>query len=156
MKKINFITLLSAIFITQLAGIIGLKLSGSTADLYSTLVKPPLSPPGWLFGIVWPILYLLMGVSLYIIYESPKSHTQQNAINLFLLQLLVNALWPAVFFRFEMYWLAFVVILLLDVLVAGTILLFYNIDKKAGYLLLPYMAWILFATYLNLGVAILN
>ncbi len=156
MKKINVVKLLTAIVITQLAGVIGMKLSGSTAQLYTILAKPPLSPPGWLFGVVWPILYLLMGISLYIIYESPKSETRENALNLFFIQLFVNAIWPAVFFRFEMYWLAVIVIILLDILVAGTIYLFHNVNKKASYLMLPYMVWILFATYLNIGVAILN
>ncbi len=154
MKKI--IKIILAISFTELAGYISMKLSGSISTLYLTLNKPAFSPPSQLFGIVWPILYLLMGISLYIIYDSQKNELQKKALYLFALQLFVNMLWPTVFFKFEMFWLAVFVILLLDVLVAKTINLFYIINKKSAYLLIPYMLWILFATYLNIGLAILN
>ncbi len=156
MKKNKLIQVSLAVLFTELAGFLGMKLAGPTSSLYQTLIKPPLYPPSQLFGIVWPILYFLMGISLYLIYNSQKSQRQQKSIDLFLLQLFVNILWPVVFFRFQMYWLAVLVILLLDVLVAMTIKLFYTVNKKAAYLLLPYMLWILFATYLNIGIALLN
>ncbi len=156
MKNNNLIKVVLAVLFTELAGFISMQLGGSTSQVYQTLTKPPLSPPSQVFGIVWPILYLLMGISLYFIYSSPKSKNQQKALDLFLIQLFVNVIWPAVFFRFEMYWFAVIVILLLDVLVAITIYFSYKVNKKSAYLLLPYMIWILFATYLNLGFAVRN
>ncbi len=156
MKKHKFIKIILAILLTELAGFIGMQLAGSISSLYLILIKPPFSPPSQLFGIIWPILYLLMGISLYIIYDSPKNKVRTQALYLFFIQLLVNILWPTIFFKFQMYWLAVIVILILDILVVKTIQLFYTINKKSAYILLPYMLWILFATYLNIGLAILN
>ncbi len=156
MKTNNIIKLILAILFTELAGYISMLLSGPTSQLYQTLNKPPFSPPGQVFGIVWPILYFLMGVSLHLIYTSPKSKLQEKALDLFLIQLFVNVIWPLFFFRLEMYWLSVGVILLLDILVALTINVFYKVRKVSTYLLIPYIIWILFATYLNIGFAILN
>ncbi len=156
MKKINWFQLIAIILITELVGVLGSLFSGNMGQSFTTLKKPPLSPPGWLFGIIWPILYLLMGIAVYIIYQKPKTPESQKAINLYWIQLLVNFLWPIVFFRFELYWIAVAVILILDVLVFLTTVWFYKISKVAGYLMIPYLLWILFATYLNIGIALMN
>lgn len=156
MKKINWLQLVIIVLITELIGVLSSSLSGNTGQIYSFLVKPPLSPPGWLFGVIWPILYLLMGIAAYIIYQSPETLERKRATTLYWGQLFVNFLWPILFFRFGWYWISVLVILILDVLVYITTIKFYNINKVAGYLMIPYLLWILFATYLNIGIAALN
>ena len=156
MKKIDWFQLLTIILIAELVGVLGSLLSGNTGEIYTSLIKPPLSPPGWLFGVVWPVLYLLMGIAAYLIYQAPQTLERQKATAFYWIQLFVNFLWPIVFFRFEWYWIAVVIIILLDILVSITARLFYKINKAAGYLMIPYLIWILFATCLNIGIAILN
>ncbi|MFY9382178.1 MAG: TspO/MBR family protein [Eubacteriales bacterium] len=155
-KKINWLQLIIVVIITEIVGVLGNILSGNASGVYASFDKPPLSPPGWLFGVIWPILYLLMAISVYIIYETTSSPDGEKVTNLYWLQLFVNFLWPVVFFRFGWYWVAVVVIILLDILVIITMKYFYDIKKTAAYLLIPYLVWILFATYLNIGVAALN
>ncbi len=130
-------------------GIVGLIIS-SYMD-YQDLIKPPLSPPGFIFPIVWTILYLLMGISYYISNSDDKELDQ-----IYLLQLLVNFLWPIIFFVLKMYFSAFLWIILLLILVVVMIKEFLRIKKLSGYLQIPYLLWLLFATYLNIGVFILN
>ncbi len=156
MKKINWFQLIVIILITQLAGLLSNVFSGNIGEIYTSFTKPPLSPPQWLFGVVWPVLYLLMGIAVYLIYQTPQTPERKKATTLYWIQLLVNFLWPIVFFRFEWYWVSVAIILLLDVLVLITTVWFYRIKKEAGYLMVPYLLWILFATYLNIGIAVLN
>lgn len=130
-------------------GIVGLIIS-SYID-YQDLIKPPLAPPGFIFPIVWTILYILMGVSYYISNSDDKELDQ-----IYLLQLLVNLLWPIIFFVLKMYFSAFLWIILLLILVIVMIKEFLRIKKLSGYLQIPYLLWLLFATYLNIGVFILN
>jgi benzodiazapine receptor len=156
MKKVDWFQLIVIVLITQLIGLLGSLFSGNAGLLYTSFIKPPLSPPGWLFGIVWPVLYLLMGIAVYIIYQTPHTPERKKATTLYWIQLFVNFLWPIVFFRFEWYWASVAVIFLLDVLVLITTIWFGKIEKAAGYLMVPYLLWILFATYLNIGVAVLN
>ncbi len=156
MRKVNWFQLFAIVFITELVGVLGSLLSGNTGQIYTSFMKPPLSPPGWLFGVIWPVLYLLMGIAAYIIYQTPQTPERKKAITLYWVQLFVNFLWPIIFFRFEWYWISVVVILLLDVLVLITTIWFYKINKVGGYLMIPYLLWIFFATYLNIGIALLN
>ena len=156
MKKINWFQLLLIVIVTELIGILGSVFSGNIGQTYALFIKPPLSPPGWLFGVVWPVLYLLMGIAAYCIYRAHQSYVRKKALILYWVQLLVNFIWPIMFFRFELLWVSAGIILLLDVLVVLTALRFYQIKPVAGYLLLPYLLWILFATYLNIGIAVLN
>ncbi|MEA4964633.1 MAG: TspO/MBR family protein [Oscillospiraceae bacterium] len=156
MKKNNWFQLLVLVFATELVGVLGSLFSGSIGQTYTSFLKPPLSPPGWLFGIVWPVLYLLMGIAVYLIYQSPQTPERKEAIAFYWLQLFVNFLWPIVFFRFEWYWLSVAIILILDLFVFITTAWFYKIEKAAGYLMIPYLIWILFATYLNIAIAVLN
>lgn len=156
MKNISWFALIIIIFSTMLVGGLSGALSNNSGQVYTSMMRPPLSPPGWLFGIVWPILYILMGVSAYIIYKSEPSANRKIAIFLYCIQLFVNFLWPIIFFRFQWYWVSVGVIILLDILVLMTIIQFSKINKTASYLLIPYMSWILFATYLNIGISKLN
>lgn len=156
MKKINWFKLVVIVLITELIGLIGGLFSGIRLQTYTSLIKPPLSPPGWLFGLIWSVLYLLMGIAAYIIYQMPQTPESKKATTLYWVQLFVNFLWPIAFFRFQQYWISVIVIILLDILVLIAIIKFYKIEKTAGYLMIPYLLWILFATYLNIGISVLN
>ena len=156
-KKLNWVSFLTIAVLTQLAGVLGSLLSGNLGQTYGTYIKPPLSPPGWLFGIVWPVLYLLMSIAFYIVsQQEPKTKFHKTASVLYWTQLFVNFLWPIVFFRLKWYWVSVGIIVLLDILVLLTLLWFYKIKKPAGHFMLSYLLWILFATYLNTGIALLN
>lgn len=133
-------------------GIVGLIISGSID--YNTLQKPFLSPPSILFPIVWTILYILMGISYGILQSNQLADKKINTI--YYLQLAVNALWSIFFFTLKWRLFAFLWIILLDVLVIIMIKKFYDKNKTAGLLQIPYIIWTLFATYLNLGVYLLN
>ena len=119
--------------------------------------QPPLSPPGWMFPVVWTILYLLIGYASYRILESGADPASiQKALRLYGAQLALNFLWPILFFGFDAYLFAFLVLIGLWVLIFLTIRAFSKIDETAGNLLLPYLLWVTFAGYLNLGVYLLN
>ena len=154
--KFSWKKLLIGLAIPLGTGGLAALLSGGM-DSYRTLNQPPLSPPGWLFPIVWSILYLLMGYASYRIYtaDAPASARKQ-ALILYGAQLLANFLWPIVFFRFHWYWAAFLLLAILWVLIYLTMQLFSPIDETAEDLLIPYLLWVTFAGYLNLGVALLN
>ena len=122
---------------------------------YSILVRPPLSPPGWLFPVVWTVLFILMGVSAAMVFVT-KAPGTKRALILYGAQLVVNFFWPILFFNLEARFFAFLWLLLLLALVLLTAKNFYKISKTAGLLLLPYLLWLLFAGYLNLGVYLLN
>ena len=125
---------------------------------YVYLNKPFFSPPNWLFGPVWTILYILMGVSFGLIWSKYKKGDKAtlNAMKLFGIQFLLNIIWSPVFFGFKNLLLAFAVIVLMWFILFKTIWAFAKIDKKASYLLYPYLAWISFASILNFSVWILN
>ena len=150
--KINFKSLLLCIVITFFIGSFFALFIGSNS--YSDLNKA-IDVPGYIFSIVWSILYLLMGISLYIIYES-YGYNKKSAIKIYFLQLLVNSLWTLIFFEFKLYLLGFIWILLLIVLVIIMIIKFYNINKLAGLMNIPYLFWLIFAGFLNLSIVILN
>lgn len=135
-----------------LGGLVGLIIS-QFMD-YNTLQKPPLSPPGFIFGIVWSILYLLMGIAYGILVYKGKSDVAVSKI--YWTQLIVNLVWPILFFVFKLRLFSSVWIILLLILVIDMIIKFYKKDKIIGYSQIPYLLWIMFATYLNIGVYILN
>lgn len=130
---------------------------GGGMDSYQTLKQPPLSPPGWLFPIVWTILYLLMGWASYrvLVSDAPRED-RKKALTFYGIQLFLNFLWPLVFFGLSWYWAAFVLLLALWIMIYLTMHLFGLIDDTAENLLIPYLLWVTFAGYLNLGVALLN
>ena len=120
----------------------------------STLQRPALTPPGVLFPIVWTILYTLMGISTGILEVNKQFEGSTKSI--YYAQLFVNALWSIIFFTLKLRLLAFIWVILLDVLVLLMIMNFYRKNKTAGLLQIPYLVWVLFATYLNLGIYLLN
>ena len=135
-----------------IGAVIGIIISGSIN--YNSFEKPMVAPPSIVFPIVWTILYILMGISYGILESKSLVDTKVNVI--YYLQLFVNALWSIIFFTFEMRFFAFIWILLLDILVIAMILNFCKKDKLAGLIQIPYLIWILFATYLNLSIYLLN
>lgn len=132
--------------------IVGLITSGYMD--YNDIVKPPLSPPGIVFPIVWTILYILMGISYFI--ATKDNNDSKELDQIYLLQLLVNFLWPIIFFVLKMYFTAFLWIILLIILVIVMIKELLKENKVSSYLQIPYLIWLLFATYLNLGITLLN
>ena len=129
-------------------------LTRNSMDLFAMVKKPPLSPPGWLFPVVWTILYLLMGFASYLVLVAEKPG--RTAWKFYLAQLAFNFVWPILFFHLQMYLLSFVWLLLLWILILVTILWFTRSSRPAGYLLIPYLLWVTFAGYLNVGIYILN
>lgn len=120
---------------------------------YANLYKPPLSPPGWVFPVVWTILYILMGISAYLVWES-EGEDKQLALSLYGIQLILNAAWSVLFFHLKLYFLALADLLLLWLAVYLTIKQFRRLNETAAKLLLPYIIWITFAGYLNLAIAL--
>ena len=154
--KLQVKKLIIALVVPLGVGGLSALLSGSMAG-FQELDAPPLTPPGWLFPVVWTILYLLMGYASYRIWTADAEPTQKaQALILYGLQLAVNFLWPLVFFRWELRLTAFWVLLLLWILVFVTMRMFYRLDERAGDLMLPYLLWVTFAGYLNLGFFLEN
>ena len=120
---------------------------------YSTIVKPGFLPPNWVFGPVWTILYILMGVSLFLVWASKKS---KKNYNYFFIQLGLNFFWSFIFFGLHLPLLAFIEIIFLWISILLTILTFQKVSKSAAFLLYPYILWVSFASILNISVAILN
>ena len=121
---------------------------------YGDMIKPPLSPPGIVFPIIWTILYILMGISYFIATKDKEDNKELDQI--YLLQLLVNFLWPIIFFVLKMYFTAFLWIILLIILVIVMIKELLKNNKISGYLQISYLIWLLFASYLNIGITLLN
>jgi len=137
-------------------GILATLLSGGT-DLYRTINQPPLSPPGWVFPVVWTALYLLMGEASYRVLTSGAQEQQiRSALTAYGIQLALNFLWPLVFFGGQMYLAAFILIIALWIAIFITMRRFARLNESAGDFLIPYLLWVTFAAYLNLGVFLLN
>ncbi len=148
---INIPKLILSVGVCLGAGILGSIFTiSSIPTWYATLNKPFFSPPNWIFGPVWTILYILMGVSLYLVWIKNKVPA------VFWIQLILNALWSILFFGLKNPSLALVDIAALWVAIFLTIKSFYKINKPAGNLLIPYLLWVTFASILNLAIVVLN
>jgi translocator protein len=123
---------------------------------YPMLQKPSFTPPNYLFGPVWTVLYILMGISLYLIVRQPASHNRTKAITLFSIQLLLNFWWSILFFRFHLIGYALIDIILLLIIIMLMIRSFFKVNNTAAHLQWPYLAWVSFATALNLAIWVLN
>ena len=154
--KLDLKKLLINLAIPLVGGVlIGLITGGMSG--YKMLNQPPLSPPAWVFPVVWTILYLAMGYAVYRIQTSDGDAAAiRSASAAYYIQLALNFLWPILFFLLDAYLLAFVELLVLWIFVCITMWKFYKLDETAGDLLIPYLIWITFAGYLNLGVYLLN
>ncbi len=135
----------------ELVGLVGTPFTvAAIPTWYQSLNKPFFSPPNWIFGPVWTALYLLMGISAYLVW------IKKGALNYFLIQLFLNFLWSVLFFGLRSPLLGFIDIVTLWIFILITILQFYKISKPAAYLLIPYLLWVSFATLLNLSIILLN
>lgn len=132
-------------------------LTRSEMDAFSRLNQPPLSPPAWLFPVVWTILFLLMGLASYLVVMSNAPDGGiRRALTVYGIQLGVNFLWSILFFNLKWYLFSFCWLVLLWGLILVTMILFFPIRKPAGWLLVPYVLWVTFAGYLNFGIFLLN
>lgn len=168
--KADFKKLIVCILIPLVVGVAAAFLTREGMENFTMLNKPPLSPPAQLFPVAWTILYTLMGISSYIIYREREEKNNRDrlegntvgkkekrqALEIYGYQLLVNFLWPVFFFQFQWYFFAFLWLVLLWILVARMILAFGNISEPAAFLNVPYLLWLSFAGYLNLGIWLLN
>ncbi len=154
MKTKNISTLIIAILIPIAIGGLSSYLSGNMS-IYSQINKPLFSPPGFIFPIVWTILFILMGISSYIIYESDSLY-KSSALKVYGIQLFFNFLWSIIFFGYRQYLLSFIWLIALILLIIVMIYKFYQIKPLAAYLQIPYLLWCLFAAYLNFMIYRLN
>lgn len=145
------------VFIAEMVGILAGLFSQNATQMYGQLaIKPPLSPPGWLFPVVWSILYALMGVGAGLVTSKDGLADRSRGLNLMVAQLVVNFFWPLLFFNARAYGFAFLWLLLLLVLVVWMTLEFRKSSPLAAKLQIPYILWLFFAAYLNLAVWYLN
>lgn len=154
-SNIKWKSLLVNIAIPLLVGGISSLITMDGFRQYTEINQPPLSPPSAVFPVVWTILYILMGISSYLVYEK-KDADNKNALTLYAIQLAINFIWPIFFFGFNAYLFSFIILIVLWIFVLLTIISFYKINKTAALLMTPYLIWLTFAGYLNLGVYILN
>ena len=145
------------ILLTEGVGALSGWLTRAGTKAYAqTVVQPPLSPPPSVFPWVWAVLFALMGIGAARVYAAPASNNRSRALGLFFVQLFFNFLWSIIFFNLQAYGLAFFWLLALWVLIIAMIVTFFRVDKPAAWLQVPYLLWVTFAAYLNLGVWLLN
>ncbi|MEK7103066.1 MAG: TspO/MBR family protein [Patescibacteria group bacterium] len=158
MKLNNLSKAIIALVGCELAGIIGSVFTVSQIPTwYAGLMKPPLNPPGWIFGPVWTILYALMGIALYLVWKSNATQKdKQRALVIFGVQLFLNVIWSIIFFGLHSPAFALVDIMAMWCAIVATIIVFGKISRSAAYLLVPYLLWVTFAGYLNYVVWMLN
>ena len=137
-------------------GLISSAFTSNYRDFYKTLIKPSLAPPGYLFGIVWTILFILIGISYFLLKLKTEDIEISEIDFWYYLQLIINFFWSIFFFKSEALTFSFIWIVFLFISVVITFLKFYKVNKLSAYLLIPYILWIVFAGYLNLSIAILN
>lgn len=155
--KFNFKLFIVCMGLPLLVGGLAGLITNDSMMTFQMLNKPALSPPGWLFPVVWTILYILMGISSYLVLASEDNSDNVNiALKFYIIQLAVNFFWPIFFFTFDLYLFSFIWLLQLIALVLITIILFARISKSAAYLQIPYLIWLIFAGYLNLSIYLLN
>lgn len=149
--------LVISLLLPFLAALVGsLATNPAIPGWYANLVKPSWNPPNYLFGPVWTVLYILMGISFYLIIKGEFNKKVHRAMRIYYLQLIFNTLWSVVFFGFNNLPLSLVVMAMLWILIVFTIIDFYKIKKLAGYLLIPYILWVSFASFLNFTIFFLN
>lgn len=152
--KIQWKTLVTCLIIPLAIGIISALLTRNNMETFDLINKPILAPPSWLFPVVWTILYILMGIASYLVFISKKPN--KTALTVYGIQLIFNFFWSIIFFNLELYLFAFIWLVLLWLLIFKTTILFYQISKPAGYLMIPYLLWVTFAGYLNFSIYLLN
>jgi len=154
----KFLTPIIFIIISQAAGIIGsIFTSPAIPGWYASLNKPSFNPPGWVFGPVWIILYTMMGLAAWLVWQKwGESGLAKTAVILFFIHLVFNTLWSFLFFGLQNPLLAFIEIIILWAMILALIILYYQLDKRAAYLMIPYLLWVSFAALLNFSIWRLN
>lgn len=157
-SQINWKHLLVSILLCQIAGLLGaLFTTPAIPTWYSTLVKPSFLPPSWAFPVVWTLLYLLMGIALYLVWEKGLDKADvKKAMSVFGVQLFLNFMWSVLFFGLRSPLYGLVEITVLWIVIFVNIWLFYKVSKTAGLLLVPYILWVSFAALLNYSIWALN
>ncbi|MBU0660874.1 tryptophan-rich sensory protein [Patescibacteria group bacterium] len=149
--------LISSILIPLLIGFGGSFFTVSSINSwYSTINKPFFNPPNWIFSPVWTTLFILIGISFYLVWQKDFGKNKKQILAIYFTQLAFNFFWSIFFFALQNPLLAFIEIIILWILIFLNIKVFYKIDKRAGYLLIPYLLWVSFASILNLSIVILN
>ena len=163
MKKFNIVKFIVAILIPLLVGGVSAFITKDPMMVFYTIKKPPLAPPGIAFPIAWSILYVLMGISSYLINEldvdklsGKKVALRKNTLIIYVVQLVFNFFWSIIFFKISMYKFAFVWLVILWIMVFIFIKNAMKLNKTAAYLMIPYLLWMTFAGYLNIMISIFN
>ena len=156
MQKVNFSKFVPCLIFPLIVGLSSSFLTIERISIYSPLIKPFLSPPNWLYGPVWTILYLSLGVSFYLFTESKSKLSKSYGNYLFYSQLILNFLWSLIFFNLRSPQFALIDITLLIILIVLNIYHFHRANKASGLIMIPYLIWVMFATYLNAGILFLN
>lgn len=157
MSKHNLTKLLCFLFLPLLVGMVSAAFSSRAMITYGGMNKPPLSPPAWLFPVAWTVLYLMMGLaSYYVLVASADSRSKSIALIFYGIQLIMNFLWSILFFNLGMYLFAFIWLLALLCVVIICAVRFFSISRTSALLLIPYILWLSFAGYLNMGAYVLN
>lgn len=156
MKK--YIAPVLFILASQAAGLVGsIFTTSKITTWYATLNKPSFNPPGWIFGPVWVTLYTMMGIAAYFVWQKRGDNPLVNmALVIFFIHLIFNALWSILFFGLQNPMWAFMEIVILWLMIVALIIIFYKIDRRAAYLLIPYLLWVSFASVLNFYIWNLN
>lgn len=155
---IKWKSLIINILIPIVVGLLSAISTKDSMDIYKDIILPPLSPPSFLFPIVWTILFILIGIASYVIWESTNVDIEKKktAFTLYGLDLIVNFIWTIVFFNLRNYDFSVFIIIMLLLIIVANIFSFGSISKRAAWLLVPYLMWVSFATYLNIAIAVLN
>ena len=157
MNKSNIIKLVISLLLPLSVGAVaGMFTSQAVPTWYASLNRPSFSPPNWVFGPVWTSLYILLGISFFLIWKEKASKERDLAIKIFSIQMLLNFAWSFLFFYFNLIGVALIEIILLWISISLMIYLFYKIKPLAAYLNIPYLLWVSFATILNAGYYLLN
>ena len=155
MKKYRFLLILVILF-ESVSYSIGMLTRPAGDGWYETLIKAPLTPPDWAFGVVWPLLYLCMAISVWLIWENRNKPLSRFALTFFAAHMILNWSWNFVFFEFQMILAAFLLLICIAGMVGILIPVFFRIHKAAGVLLIPYLLWVSFAVYLSGFIWVLN
>lgn len=157
MKNVLLIKFLVSILLPlSLGAIAGIVTAQAIPEWYAALNRPSFNPPNWIFGPVWTTLYILMGISLFLIWKQEPGKERNRAILIFLFQLLLNFVWSFIFFYFKLMGFALIEIILLWISIVLMLILFYKIKPIASYINIPYLLWVTFATVLNASYYFLN
>ena len=155
--KVNWKELLTCIAIPVLTGLLAGFLTRNGVEIFATVQKPPLSPPAWLFPVVWTILYVLMGIASYLVLQQGPDRVEvEMAFRTYFWQLFFNFVWPILFFNFQNYLVSLIWLIIMWILILITIFRFYKCNRLAAYIMIPYLLWTTFAGYLNFGIFWLN